>query len=127
MNPKVAIIIANYNYGDYVINAIKSIEKQTYDGPIKIFLVDDGSSDDSWDKLSKYKESKKDQDKYNFIRIENSGASVARNVAIEAALDWADIFGILDSDDEYYPKKLRNLLPSWLSTQRSELLTLTTT
>lgn len=110
MNPKVAIIIANYNYGDYVINAIKSIEKQTYDGPIKIFLVDDGSSDDSWDKLSKYKESKKDQDKYNFIRIENSGASVARNVAIEAALDWADIFGILDSDDEYYPKKVEKLV-----------------
>ena len=110
MNPKVAIIIANYNYGDYVINAIKSIEKQTYDGPIKIFLVDDGSSDDSWDKLSKYKESKKDQDKYNFIRIENSGASVARNVAIEAALDWADIFGILDSDDEYYPEKVEKLV-----------------
>jgi len=110
MNPKVAIIIANYNYGDYVINAIKSIEKQTYDGPIKIFLVDDGSSDDSWDKLSKYKESKKDQDKYNFIRIENSGASVARNVAIEAALGWADIFGILDSDDEYYPEKVEKLV-----------------
>ena len=43
MNPKVAIIIANYNYGDYVVNAVKSIENQTYDGPIKIFLVDDGS------------------------------------------------------------------------------------
>jgi len=110
MNPKVAIIIANYNYGDYVINAIKSIENQTYDGPIKIFLVDDGSSDDSWDRLSKHKESKKDRDKYNFIRIENSGASVARNVAIEAALDWADIFGILDSDDEYYPEKVEKLV-----------------
>ena len=58
MNPKVAIIIANYNYGDYVINAIKSIENQTYDGPIKIFLVDDGSSDDSWEKLSEYKKEK---------------------------------------------------------------------
>ena len=51
MNPKVAIIIANYNYGDYVVNAVKSIENQTYNGPIKIFLVDDGSSDDSWDKI----------------------------------------------------------------------------
>ena len=107
MNPKVAIIIANYNYGDYVINAIKSIENQTYDGPIKIFLVDDGSSDDSWEKLSEYKKEKgehssliNEEDKYNFMRIENSGASVARNVAIEAAWEWADIFGILDSDDD---------------------------
>tara|TARA_R100001377_G_scaffold9933_1_gene5052 strand:- start:1096 stop:1845 length:750 start_codon:yes stop_codon:yes gene_type:complete len=117
MNPKVAIIIANYNYGDYVINAIKSIENQTYDGPIKIFLVDDGSSDDSWEKLSEYKKEKgehasliSEEDKYNFMRIENSGASVARNVAIEAALEWADIFGILDSDDEYYPKKVEKLV-----------------
>ena len=117
MNPKVAIIIANYNYGDYVINAIKSIENQTYDGPIKIFLVDDGSSDDSWEKLSEYKKEKgehasliSEEDKYNFMRIENSGASVARNVAIEAALEWADIFGILDCDDEYYPKKVEKLV-----------------
>jgi glycosyltransferase involved in cell wall biosynthesis len=117
MNPKVAIIIANYNYGDYVINAIKSIENQTYDGPIKIFLVDDGSSDDSWEKLSEYKKEKgehasliNEEDKYNFMRIENSGASVARNIAIEAALGWADIFGILDSDDEYYPEKVEKLV-----------------
>mgnify|MGYP003111638104 FL=1 len=124
MNPKVAIIVANYNYGDYVVDAIKSIENQTYDGPIKIFLVDDGSSDDSWEKLSEYKKEKgehasliSEEDKYNFMRIENSGASVARNVAIEAAWEWADIFGILDSDDEYYPEKIEKLVVKLLEHQ----------
>ena len=110
MNPKVAIIIANYNYSHYVIDAIKSIENQTYKGPVRIFLVDDGSSDDSWEKLSEYKKSQEDQDRYVFMRIENSGASVARNVAIREAWDWADIFGILDADDEYYPQKIEKLV-----------------
>ena len=50
MNPKVAIIIANYNYEDYVIKAINSVLNQTYDGEIRIYVVDDGSSDSSWDK-----------------------------------------------------------------------------
>jgi len=117
MLPKVAIICANYNYGHYVIDGIKSIEQQTYEGPIKLFIVDDGSSDDSWERLSEHKKSKNEhaslidkQDKYNFMRIENSGASVARNVAINAAWEWADIFGILDADDAYYPEKVEKLV-----------------
>jgi len=117
MLPNVAIICANYNYGHFVIDGIKSIDEQTYKGPIKIFVVDDGSSDDSWERLSEYKKSKNEhaslidkQDKYNFMRIENSGASVARNVAINAAWEWADIFGILDADDAYYPEKVEKLV-----------------
>ena len=56
MNPKVAIIIANYNYEDYVIKAINSVLNQTYDGEIRIYVVDDGSSDSSWDKISQMTE-----------------------------------------------------------------------
>ena len=63
MLPKVAIICANYNYGNYIIDAIESIDKQTYQGPIKLYVVDDGSSDDSWDKMKTYKESKEDKGK----------------------------------------------------------------
>ena len=110
MLPKVAIICANYNYGNYIIDAIESIDRQTYQGPIKLYVVDDGSSDDSWDKMKAYKESKGDKEKYNFMRIKNSGASVARNVAIQHAWEWADIFGILDSDDAYLPEKVEKLV-----------------
>lgn len=110
MLPKVAIICANYNYSDYVIEAIKSIEAQTYKGPVRIYLVDDGSSDDSWHKLTSYLEGKEDKEKYHFMKIENSGASIARNTAINAAWEWADIFGILDADDAYYPEKVEKLV-----------------
>ena len=45
-----------------------------------------------------------------FERISNSGASVARNTAIEMCWDWADIIGVLDADDAYYPEKVEKLV-----------------
>ena len=105
MLPKVAIICANYNYGDYIVPAIESIINQTYKGELRIYVVDDGSSDDSWEKISNYP-----CDHLFTKRIENSGASVARNIAIEMCWDWADIIGILDADDSYYPEKIEKLV-----------------
>ena len=105
MLPKVAIICANYNYGQYIIPAIESIRSQTYAGEIRIYVVDDGSSDDSWEKISNCS-----CDNLFTKRIENSGASVARNAAIEMCWDWADIIGVLDADDAYHPEKVEKLV-----------------
>ena len=112
--PKVAIICANYNYGDYILPAMRSIVNQTYEGPLELFVVDDGSSDDSWDKIcgyiNRYSHPTEGQDGIEAKRIENSGASVARNVAIDMCWDWADIIGVLDADDAYYPEKVEKLV-----------------
>jgi glycosyltransferase involved in cell wall biosynthesis len=130
--PNVAVIISNYNYGDFVVSAIKSIKAQDYPGRIRIFLVDDGSTDDSWEKIKEYTGKHKTlfgelstpcgkqsieiidngevNEKDDFIRISNSGASNARNVAIYSAMDWADMFAILDADDEYKPNKISKLV-----------------
>ncbi len=130
MNPKVAIIIANYNYEKYVMNAINSALNQTYNGEIRIYVVDDGSNDGSWEKISEvttpvtsieiletYYSGQIEFRQSNNIfayRIKNSGASVARNVAMWQAMEWADVFGILDSDDEYYPEKVEKLVAKLL-------------
>jgi glycosyltransferase involved in cell wall biosynthesis len=119
MLPKVAIICANYNYGDYIVAAMDSIANQTYRnrGELSLYVVDDGSSDDSWEKISNYHESQKTKicnptvPPWVYIkRIENSGASVARNTAIEMCQDWADVIGVLDSDDAYHPEKVERLV-----------------
>ena len=114
MLPKVAIICANYNYGNYIIPAIESIIGQTYKGELNLYVVDDGSSDDSWDKIcgyvNRYSHPTEGQDKIYTKRIENSGASVARNTAIEMCWDWADIIGVLDADDEYKPTKVEKFV-----------------
>lgn len=109
MNPKVAIICANYNYGNYIVPAMKSIMDQTYKGPIRLFVVDDGSSDDSWEKINQYMENRTPY-WIQAVRIENSGASVARNTAIDMCWDWADIIGVLDADDAYHPEKVEKLV-----------------
>jgi len=135
MLPNVAIILTNYNYGEYVINAIKSIEKQSYKGNIRIYLVNDGSSDDSWNKIKEYANIKTnsnadfvneknikrytyngpyeyltDNKTFKFININNSGASAARNLAMWEAWEWANIFGVLDADDEYKSDKVEKLV-----------------
>jgi len=113
MLPKVAIICANYNYRRFIIDAMKSIINQTYAGELRLYVVDDGSSDNSWELISNYKklwDNTGGGHIVNIKRIENSGASVARNTAIEMCWDWADIIGILDADDAYYPKKVEKLV-----------------
>ena len=113
--PKVAIICANYNYGDYIIPAIESIVNQTYMGGLRLYVVDDGSSDDSWEKIKGFKitygvQNLHDVENINVKKIKNSGASVARNTAIEMCWDWADIIGVLDADDAYHPEKVEKLV-----------------
>lgn len=115
MLPKVAIICANYNYSDYILAAMKSILNQTYQGELRLYVVDDGSSDDSWEKIKGFKitygvQNLHDVEKINVKKIKNSGASVARNVAIEMCWDWADIIGVLDADDAYFPEKVEKLV-----------------
>ena len=107
MLPKVAIICANYNYGRYIIQGMESALNQTYGGPLQLYVVDDGSSDDSWLKISQFA---KDKDNVYVKRIENSGASVARNTAMEMCWEWADIIGVLDADDEYKPTKVEKFV-----------------
>ena len=65
---------SNYNYGNFIIPAIESIVNQTYKGEIHIYVVDDGSSDDSWKRFQA-------MGNIAFLftkRIENSGASVSK-------------------------------------------------
>ena len=121
--PKVAVIISNYNYGEFVLEAIHSALDQDYEGDLRVFVVDDGSSDDSWEKISPFTAgsmSKKvlhtpyyegpaecrEMDGLTAFRINNSGASTARNVAIWEAWEWADVFAILDADDTYAYNKI---------------------
>lgn len=130
MHPNVAIIITNYNYGKYVIQAINSAINQDYLGKIRVYVLDDGSNDDSWDKISQLTEPRyedslnepyytgpiihRQKDNIYAFRISNSGASTGRNVAMWQAWDWADIFGILDADDAYFSSKVSILVDKLL-------------
>ena len=126
METRVGIIMANYNYGHYFLDGIESIKNQTYEGPITTYVVDDGSTDDSWEKICKITEedsseevqegyysgpieSRKGENLFAY-RIKNSGASTARNVGVSKAFSDSDVFGILDADDQYKETKIEILV-----------------
>ena len=56
-NPKVSILIANYNNEIFISECINSLRKQTYKN-IEIIFFDDFSKDDSIDRVKDFKEVK---------------------------------------------------------------------
>ena len=51
--PLVSIVIASYNYGSFLAEAIESALRQTHE-PVEVVVVDDGSSDDSVEVARRY-------------------------------------------------------------------------
>ena len=48
--PTFSVIVSSYNYQDYVIDAAESALNQSYP-PLEVIVVDDGSSDESQERL----------------------------------------------------------------------------
>lgn len=98
---KVSIVMPLYNCERYVSDSIESVLSQTYE-EWELLIVDDCSSDGSYEIAKQYAvgDSRIVVEKLS----ENSGAAVARNVAIEKARGRYIAF--LDSDDLWTPEKL---------------------
>ncbi len=95
--PIVSVIIPTYNRAGFLTEAIESVLAQTCDD-IEIIVVDDGSTDDTKEKLKPYK------GRIEYVYIENGGPARARNVGMRMAR--GKYISFLDSDDLYYPKKI---------------------
>lgn len=93
MNKKVSIIIPLYNAEKYLEKCISSIVGQTYKN-IEIILINDGSTDGSYEICYKFKT----QDpRILFINQKNSGVSSARNSGID--LSSGEYIMFVDADD----------------------------
>ena len=92
----VTVIIPVYNREEYLRAALDSVFLQTR-LPDEVIVVDDGSTDNTPAVAESYPE-------VTLLRQSNSGVSVARNRAVEAATsEWV---AFLDSDDLWQPTKL---------------------
>jgi len=52
-NPKISVICANYNHARYLRQSIEAVLTQTY-GNFECIIVDDGSTDESWEIIEEY-------------------------------------------------------------------------
>lgn len=97
--------MANYNCELYIAEAIDSVLSQTYDD-FELIIIDDSSNDNSKSIISQYH--KNHQDKINPIFLdENLGQGNAFNLGI--SMSRGDILCFIDSDDVWFPYKLKNV------------------
>lgn len=94
---KVSVIIPAYNMADLTVRTVESVLKQTYEN-IEVIVIDDGSTDNTRERLASY------TDRIKYIYKENGGACSARNMGIRLAT--GDYIGLLDCDDMYLPHKI---------------------
>lgn len=95
--PLVSAIIPVYNGSNYLAKAIDSILNQTYTN-IEILVIDDGSTDNTWEIIQSYGE------KVHGYHKSNGGVSSALNYGIAKMNgDW---FAWLSHDDFWHPQKI---------------------
>ncbi|BDQ02783.1 glycosyltransferase family 2 protein [Ignavibacterium sp.] len=97
MLPIVSICIPVYNSSEWLSQTILSAINQSYKN-IEIIIVDDGSTDNSWNIIEEYQ--KKFPEIIKAIRQENKGACSARNKALSVSnghyIQWLDSDDLLD-------------------------------
>ena len=91
--PLVSIVIANYNYGRFLGEAIQSALDQSHP-EVEVILVDDGSSDDSLEVAARYP--------IQVHALVNGGVSAARNFGASRSRGAFLLF--LDADDRLEPQ-----------------------
>ena len=114
-NPRVSVIVSNYNYAQFVGHAIESILGQTYSN-FELIVCDDGSTDDSLDVIHSYAAF---DSRVTLLSKENGGQASAFNAAYEFVS--GEIICFLDSDDIFYPTKLEKVAHAFSENSASGL------
>jgi len=97
--PKLAVVISCYNYDNYVEHAIRSVTDQNRDD-CEIVVVDDGSTDNSWDVIQKTG--------VRAFKTENKGQPHACLYGLGQTT--APFVMFLDADDELKPGSIAKII-----------------
>lgn len=95
----VTVYIPNYNYGQYIEQAVESVLAQTFQD-FEIIIIDDGSTDNSKEIIEKYRSNPK----IKILYQQNLGLNRTNNVAIKIAN--GKYIMRLDADDYLSPSAL---------------------
>lgn len=104
MKPLISIIVPVYNCEKYISKLVDSINNQTYQN-FELFLIDDGSTDNTSLVLQKLKSS---NERIKVIFKKNSGVSDTRNYGLKIANGKYIIF--LDADDYVEKNYLEDMM-----------------
>ena len=102
--PCVSVVMATYNYGRYIGQAIRSVVDQTYID-WELVIVDDGSTDNTTEVVQAFLSDPRIQ----YLQQENQGQPKAKNRGVLAAR--GEFLAFLDADDMWASEKLSKQLP----------------
>ncbi|MBN7823053.1 glycosyltransferase family A protein, partial [Bowmanella yangjiangensis] len=97
--PVVTVIVASYNHAPYIEQCILSVLQQTYPH-IELLVVDDGSTDDSVQRIERLQE----QYGFDFRTQKNKGLTCTLNEAIARAK--GSLIAPFGSDDIMCPERI---------------------
>ncbi|SHH91775.1 Glycosyl transferase family 2 [Desulfofustis glycolicus DSM 9705] len=98
---KISVIIPTYNRAELLVGAVRSVLTQTLE-PAEILVIDDGSTDDSEDRVAALV--REGARCLRYLCQPHRGPAAARNFGL--ANCSFDMLAFLDSDDRWEPRKL---------------------
>ena len=99
---RLTAFVDTYNSGEFIEQAIESVLAQDFPSEeMEILVVDDGSTDDTGERVRKY------GGRIRFFRKPNGGQASTLNFGIERAR--GEIVALLDGDDYWLAGKLRRI------------------
>lgn len=102
-NPKISVVVASYNYQDYIKETLDSLLAQTYKN-FEIIVVDDGSKDDSVKVIKKYAKKYPNIFLYRHHQGKNRGLPETIKLALTKAT--GEYVAFCESDDRWLPNYL---------------------
>ena len=106
MMPKISVIALCYNHSEYVISTLESILLQS-DNEIEVLVIDDSSTDDSFEKISNWILEKQLDWRYLRNNI-NQGISKTLNAAVQDV--QCDYVKFIACDDILMPTAIADLV-----------------
>jgi glycosyltransferase involved in cell wall biosynthesis len=99
MSPAVSVVTAARNYGHFLADALRSVQRQTF-SDWECVVVDDGSIDNTVAAVRPFLS----DHRFRFIRSDSAGLARAKNLALN--MSRASLLAPLDADDAWLPTKL---------------------
>lgn len=118
--PKISVIVASYNYQDYIKETLDSLANQTYKN-YEVIIVDDGSADRSVEVIEKYTR------KYDFMKLyqhaggENRGLIETIQLGLEKST--GEYIAFCESDDYWAPNHLEEKVKIITSFAKANVIT----